>query len=211
MQQDADFITADFLYMFRASRTHHQEYKIPTWQPPVQVVIFAGGSSLCHIRDRTVSSIPNMAEWGSTCEYNYLYRRLPYRYFILLMMGASRPKHEEKVCRNKNCILSHHVGVLFKDTCESEVCETASHEMKNTLQISNFNLHLSMLVLWTFHCTQHLTIDFKSFTMNSEQCAYIIRRSNFIQFLKASSKKRLHFHLSLSIKWSLNWSCLYLC
>ena len=27
MQQDADFITADFLYMFRASGAHHQEYK----------------------------------------------------------------------------------------------------------------------------------------------------------------------------------------
>jgi len=30
MQQDADFITADFLYMFRASCAHHQEYKILT-------------------------------------------------------------------------------------------------------------------------------------------------------------------------------------
>ena len=49
MQQDADFITADFLYMFRASRTHHQKYKILTRQPPVQVVMFAGGSSLRHI------------------------------------------------------------------------------------------------------------------------------------------------------------------
>ena len=62
MQQDADFITADFLYMFRASSAHHQEYKILTRQPPVQVVMVAGGSSLCHIRDGTVSSIPNMAE-----------------------------------------------------------------------------------------------------------------------------------------------------
>ena len=39
MQQDADFITADFLYMFRASCAHHQEYKILTRQPPVQVVM----------------------------------------------------------------------------------------------------------------------------------------------------------------------------
>ena len=30
MQQNADFITADFLYMFRASCAHHQEYKILT-------------------------------------------------------------------------------------------------------------------------------------------------------------------------------------
>ena len=36
MQQDADFITADFLYIFRASCAHHQEYKILTRQPPVQ-------------------------------------------------------------------------------------------------------------------------------------------------------------------------------
>jgi len=46
MQQDTDFITADFLYMFRASSAHHQEYKILTRQPPVQVVMVAGGSSL---------------------------------------------------------------------------------------------------------------------------------------------------------------------
>jgi hypothetical protein len=51
MQQDADFITADFLYMFRASSARHQEYKILARQPPLQVVIVAGGSSLRHIRD----------------------------------------------------------------------------------------------------------------------------------------------------------------
>ena len=54
MQQDADFITADFLYMLRASRAHHQEYKILTRQPPVQVVMVAGGSSLHHIRDESL-------------------------------------------------------------------------------------------------------------------------------------------------------------
>ena len=32
MQQDADFITADFLYIFWASSAHHQEYKILTRQ-----------------------------------------------------------------------------------------------------------------------------------------------------------------------------------
>ena len=52
MQQDADFITADCLYMFRAPSAHHQEYKIPTRQPPVQVVVVAGGSSLRHGRVR---------------------------------------------------------------------------------------------------------------------------------------------------------------
>ena len=54
MQQDADFITADFLYMFRASCAHHQEYKILTRQPPVQVVMVAGGSPLRHSRDETL-------------------------------------------------------------------------------------------------------------------------------------------------------------
>jgi len=53
MQQYADFITADFLYMFRASCAHHQDYKILTRQPPVQVVIVAGGSSHRRIRDET--------------------------------------------------------------------------------------------------------------------------------------------------------------
>ena len=53
MQQDADFITADFLYMFRASTAHHQEYNKVTRQPPVQVVMVAGGSSLRHIRNMT--------------------------------------------------------------------------------------------------------------------------------------------------------------
>ena len=62
MQQDADFITADFLYMFRASCAHHQECKILTRQPPVQVVMVAGGSSFRHIRDETDSFIPNMAK-----------------------------------------------------------------------------------------------------------------------------------------------------
>ena len=39
MQQNVDFFNADFLYMFRASCAYHQEYKILTRQPPVQVVL----------------------------------------------------------------------------------------------------------------------------------------------------------------------------
>ena len=54
MQQSADFIAADFLYTFRASSAHHQEYIILTRHPPVQVVMVAGGSSLRHIRDETL-------------------------------------------------------------------------------------------------------------------------------------------------------------
>jgi hypothetical protein len=87
MQQDADFITADFLYMFRASCAHHQEYKILKRQPTIQVVMVADGTSLRH-----------MAKWETTCNHNY---------------DAWRPKHVEKVCSNKICILLHHVGVLF--------------------------------------------------------------------------------------------------
>jgi len=56
MQQDADFITEDFFYMFRESCAHHQEYKTLKRQPPVQVVMVAGRSSLCHIRDETIVS-----------------------------------------------------------------------------------------------------------------------------------------------------------
>ena len=48
MQQDAEFITADFLYTFRASCAHHQRCKILTRQPQGQVVMVAGGSSLRH-------------------------------------------------------------------------------------------------------------------------------------------------------------------
>ena len=57
MQQDAEFITADFLYMFRTSSAHHHECKTLTRQPPVQVVMVAGGSSLHHIRNETIVSL----------------------------------------------------------------------------------------------------------------------------------------------------------
>ena len=50
MQQDAAFITADFLYMFRASCAHRQEYKILTRQPPVQVGMVAVGCISCYTR-----------------------------------------------------------------------------------------------------------------------------------------------------------------
>ena len=38
MQQDADFVTADFLYMFRASSAHHQEYLKLVRRPLVHVL-----------------------------------------------------------------------------------------------------------------------------------------------------------------------------
>jgi hypothetical protein len=58
MQQNADFITAEFLYMFRASSAHHQEYKILIRQPPVQAVMVAGGSSLPLVYSGTVGFCP---------------------------------------------------------------------------------------------------------------------------------------------------------
>jgi len=59
------------------------------------------------------SSLRHMAEWWSTCNHYYLYRWLLCQYFILLMMGAWRPKHVEKACSNKICILLYHIGVLL--------------------------------------------------------------------------------------------------
>ena len=112
MRQDAYFITADFLYMFRASCAHHQEYKIMTQQPPVHSRI---------LPVYTHSFVPNMAKWGPTCNHNYLYRWLPCRYFVLLMMGAWRPKHVEKICSNKVCILLHHVDVFLTFYFDSKI------------------------------------------------------------------------------------------
>jgi hypothetical protein len=129
MQQYADFIPANFLYMFRASSAHHQEYKTLTRQPPVQVDMdphFAiwrsedppatittctGGCRVSILLGTKL--VPNMTEWRSTCNHNYLYQWLLCQYFILLMMGAWRPKHVEKVCSNKICIFLHHVSGLF--------------------------------------------------------------------------------------------------
>ena len=73
MQQDADFITADLLYMFRASSAHHQEYKILTRQPPVQEVIVAGRSSLRHIRDETVLTVSSASCCITSVFYLILY------------------------------------------------------------------------------------------------------------------------------------------
>ena len=69
--------------------------KILTRQPPVQVVMVAGGSSLHHIRDET-----------------------------------KHPKHAEKVCSNKICILLHHVRE--SSTCWSPVYQQ-SHNYHHVL------------------------------------------------------------------------------
>jgi hypothetical protein len=58
MQQDADFIAANFIYMFRATCAHHQECKTLSRQPPVQVVMVVGGSSLHHGEVRTHLQLP---------------------------------------------------------------------------------------------------------------------------------------------------------
>ena len=44
MRQDADFITADFLYMFRASSAHHQEYKILPRLPGQNFILLMMGA-----------------------------------------------------------------------------------------------------------------------------------------------------------------------
>jgi len=129
MQQDADFITADFLYMFRASSAHH-EYKILTRHA------------------YAYSSIPNMAKWGPTYNHNYLYRWLPCQYFILLMMGAWRPKHVEKVCGNKICILLHHVGVLFILILWCTETQNKKNRERETAfwSLKHFCLHIGVLI-----------------------------------------------------------------
>ena len=71
MQQDADFINADFLYMFWVSRAHHQEYKILTRQPPVQVVMVAGGSSLRHMVFIFVEREWLLGVWLVLCLYRF--------------------------------------------------------------------------------------------------------------------------------------------
>ena len=74
MQHDADFITAHFLYIIRASCAHHQEYKILTRQPPVQVVMAAGGSSLRHTSvflfnlSKRLSYLGPRWRWVLTCK-----------------------------------------------------------------------------------------------------------------------------------------------
>ena len=94
-----------------------------------------------HIRDEAYSFVPNMAKWGSTCNHNYMYRWLPCQYSTLLMMGAWRPKHVEKVCSNKICILLHYISVSF-----------------NLLAISYFVTAVvldccEVLNLWTWQCS----------------------------------------------------------
>ena len=74
MQQDTDFTTADFLYMFRASCAHHQEYKILTRQPPVLVVMVADGSSLHYIRAEVSAVIKS----ASCCITSVFYLTLYY-------------------------------------------------------------------------------------------------------------------------------------
>jgi len=57
MQQCAGFIIAGSLYMFQASSDHHQEYKILTQQPPVQVLWLQVGH---HITILGMKRVPNM-------------------------------------------------------------------------------------------------------------------------------------------------------
>jgi len=97
-----------------------------------------------------------MAKWGSTCNHNYLYRWLPCQYFILLMMGAWRPKHVEKVCSNKICILLHHVSVLFNPIYFCLLC------------IFFLCLKNSWRKLWVFICPWSFLQPFKSILLATQ-------------------------------------------
>jgi hypothetical protein len=57
MLQCAGFISADLLYMFRASGAHHQEYLKTGTAATGTCVMVAGRSSHHHIRDEIVSSL----------------------------------------------------------------------------------------------------------------------------------------------------------
>jgi len=59
MQHCADFISADSLYMFRASGAHHQEYLKTGTAATGTGVMVAGRSSHHNIRDET-RFVPNM-------------------------------------------------------------------------------------------------------------------------------------------------------
>ena len=78
--------------MFRASCAHHQEYKILTRQPPVQVVMVAGGSSLRHIRDETTVEKVCRNKSASCCITSVFYLTLYY----------DARKHKIKKIRNSH-------------------------------------------------------------------------------------------------------------
>jgi len=96
MQHCAGFISAESLYMFRASSAHHREQ--------LQVghhITILGTSSLiwwCDDLPATITPVPGAA--------------VPV-FLILPMIGAWRPRHVEWLCRNKTCTVLHQVGVLF--------------------------------------------------------------------------------------------------
>ena len=100
-----------------------------------------------------------MVRWGSTCNHNYLYWWLPCQYFILLMMGAWRPKHVEKVCSNKICILLHHVGVLFNQIPRTlrnpKMHYRVHHRVQNSPSFVSVlrqtdPVHVSHIMFWKF-------------------------------------------------------------
>ena len=166
MQQSADFITADFLYMFRASGAHHQEYKILTQQPPVQVVVVAGGSSLRHIRDETVSSLiwrsedppATITTCPSGCCVSILYS----------WWWALDARNVEKVCSNKICILLHHVGVLF-----------------NLNFIRTLYFFISLVILYKF-------LNLPDWIHGNETCFYSKSLTNVIRVWQALPESSIH-------------------
>jgi hypothetical protein len=89
------------------------------------------------------SFVANMSKWGSTCNHNYLYWWLPFQNFILLMMGAWRPKHVEKVCSNKISASCCITSVFLFNLTLTEICNmnpTLCHPPPNIAVISSLHL-----------------------------------------------------------------------
>jgi hypothetical protein len=92
---------------------------------------------------KTLMSVPSLI-WRSEDpirNHNYLYRWLPYQYFILLMMGAWRPKHVEKVCsiiKSASCCITSMFYLTLKGSTFQTDCvlrETQSNSEHRALKI----------------------------------------------------------------------------
>jgi hypothetical protein len=120
MQQDEILLLQTFSTCFGRQAPIIRSTKYWHGQPPVQVVMVAGGSSHRH-----------MAEWGSTCNHNYLYRWPPGQYFILLMMGTWPPetcwansrREVESLYANRSWQPSRSHGTYQHKAITSRICK----------------------------------------------------------------------------------------
>ena len=75
--------------------------------------------------------------WWPTCNYNTCTSGHRANFLILLMMGAWRPKHVERLCRNKTCTVLHQVGVLF-----DLYYDARKHKSKTSRAFTRFYLEI---------------------------------------------------------------------